>query len=162
MILQHILGLILRQYLWIWAQFFVSCIAACEGWNGERFWAEGTVPTAPQSRWGAETYEIWQECPGEVSSESRQLPRRLRQRLWQWAAGGCTLRTFVFLLTTTTYVKNLDKSGNILLLAVGHSLSLVRWSRTHCLITSDTQRSALTVSSHAWRHSFRCIRHAAH
>ena len=34
------------------------------------------------------------------------------------------------------------------------SLSLVRWSGTHCLITSGTQRSALTVSSHAWRHTF--------
>ena len=33
--------------------------------------------------------------------------------------------------------------------AVGGSLSLVRWSGTHCLITSGTQRSALTVLSHA-------------
>jgi len=50
--------------------------------------------------------------------------------------------------------------------AVGRSLSLVRrWSGTHCLITSGTQRqrSALTVSSHAWRHTcFRCIIPAAH
>ena len=47
--------------------------------------------------------------------------------------------------------------------AVGRSLWLVRWSRTHCLITSGTQRSALIVSSHDWKHTcFRCIRHAAH
>ena len=47
---------------------------------------------------------------------------------------------------------------------------LCRWfdglSGTHCLITSGTQRSALTVSSHASRHAcfscFHCIRHAAH
>jgi len=47
--------------------------------------------------------------------------------------------------------------------AVGRSLSLVRPSGTHCLITSGIQRSALTVSSHSWIHTcFRCIRHAVH